>query len=240
MKTLALTNRNLKETIRDPISLVLTAALPAVLLLIFQVFAQFDPIFGPTALTPGIIVFGMVMVMFSAAMLLARDRETALFSRLMTAPVRPSEFVTGYGLPYVPVVIGQAAILFAIGAILGMEVQGNFLLVILVLLLAGVLFIGLGMIVGTLFTVKQVPFVYTAILLLTIFGGAWMDLEAMGGVLAQVGDWFPFAHAIDAVRDVMVDGAGFSAIASDFYWVLGYTVSIGALAVVLFRRRMLE
>ena len=103
-----------------------------------------------------------------------------------------------------------------------------------------VTYIGLGMIAGAAFSYKQVPFVYMVVLLLTIFGGAWMDLKEIGGVFQSVGDVFPFAHAIYAVRDVMIDGAGFSEVATDFYWVLGYAVVTVAAAVLLFRRRMVE
>lgn len=237
---MALTLRNIKETVRDPLSLALTIALPAVLLLIFQTFGQFDEIFQPTQLTPGIVVFGFVMVMFSAAYLLARDRESALFSRMLTTPVRPREFVTGYALPYLPVALVQAAVLYGIGALLGMEINGSIWLVLLLITVTAILFIGLAMIVGALFSSKQVPFAYTAILLLAIFGGAWMNLDAIGGGFAAVGSWFPFAHALDAIRDVMAQGVGFSAIATDFYWLVGYTLVIGVAAVFAFRRRMVE
>lgn len=240
MNSFALTTRNFKETLRDPLSLLLTVALPAVLLLIFQIFAEFDPIFEPSALTPGIVMFGFVMVMFSAALLLSKDRETALFSRLLTAPLRSSGFVNGYSLPFLPVALLQALILFGIGALIGMQIAGSAWLVLMVLVVTAVFFIALAMIMGALFSTKQVPFVYTFVLLLTIFGGAWMNLDAIGGALAMVGDWFPFAHALDAMRDVMVEGAGFAAIASDFYWVVGYAIAFAFLAVVAFRRRMYE
>ncbi len=240
MKSTALTIRNLKETMRDPMSLALTIALPAALLLIFQTFGRFDEIFQPTQLTPGIVVFGFVMVMFSAAYLLAKDRESALFSRMLTTPLKPREFVTGYALPYLPVALAQAAVLFGIGAILGMEINGSIWLVLLLVAITAILFIALAMIIGALFSSKQVPFAYTAILLLAIFGGAWMNLDAIGGGLAAVGDWFPFAHAMDAIRDVMADGAGFGAIATDFYWLAGYTVLIAIAAVFVFRGRMVE
>jgi hypothetical protein len=38
----------------------------------------------------------------------------------------------------------------------------------------------------------------------------------------------------------MIDGAGFGEIAPDFLWVLGYTLAAAALAVFLFRRKMVE
>ena len=96
------------------------------------------------------------------------------------------------------------------------------------------------MLLGSLLTSKQVPTVWTAVNLPTIFGGAWVPLEALGGAFQSAMYALPFAHAIDAARDVMVYGVGFSDIATDFYWVLGYTVVFFALGIFLFRRRMVE
>ena len=148
--------------------------------------------------------------------------------------------MVGYSLPYLPVAMAQALLIFAVAALFGLEVAGSVGPVILVLLLMAVLFIGLGMLTGVLFTSRQVPFVYMVILLLAIFGGTWVDIQSIGGVFLTVGNLFPFAHALDAVRDVMVDGAGLSDIATDLYWVIGYTVLVVVLAVVAFRSKMQE
>ena len=240
MRSLELAKRNFKEVWRDPLSLGITVGLPVLMLLVLQVFGSVDVFFSPTVLTPGIVLFGFVMLMFSAAMTLSRDRESALFSRLLTAPLRSSDFVAAYSLPYVPVAIIQGILLFVIGAILGLEVAGSVALVFLVLLVTAFLYIGLGMIMGSLLPLAPLSGAYAVVLLLTIFGGAWMDLEAIGGAFQSVGNALPFAHALDATRDVMLNGAGFAAIATDFYWVLGYTVVVVVLALVFFRRRMVE
>ena len=121
-----------------------------------------------------------------------------------------------------------------------MEINGSLILVFLDPGCDSMLLVALGMICGSLLTMAPLPFAYMVVLLLAIFGGAWMDLEAIGGAFQTVGDLFPFAHALDATRDVMIDGAGFGAIASDLYWVLGYTVLVVALALVFFRRKMTE
>ena len=240
MRSLELAKRNFKDVWRDPLSLGLTIGLPAVMLLVLQALGGVAEFFTPTVLAPGIVLFGFVMLMFSAAMALSRDRESALFSRLLTAPLRPNEFVAAYSLPYIPVAIIQVGLIFGFGALLGLDIDGNAGLVFLILLVSAVFYIELGMILGVAFTVKQVPFLYATILLLTIFGGAWMDLEEIGGAFQSVANFLPFAHALDATRAVMVDGAGLADIATDFYWVLGYTVITGFVAVLLFRRRMQE
>jgi ABC-2 type transport system permease protein len=131
-------------------------------------------------------------------------------------------------------------LVFAIAALLGLEISGNLGLVFLVLFVMSIGYIGLGMVVGSLFTYKQVPGVYSAVLLLTIFSGAWFDLEVFGGVFQSIMNVFPFAHALDATRDVIVNGVGFSDIAMDFLWILGYTLVFFALGGFLFRRRMVE
>ena len=232
--------RNFREIWRDPLSLGITIALPVLLLLVLQAFGEVDAFFTPTVLAPGIVLFGFVMLMFSAAMTLSRDRESAFFSRLLTAPVGARDFVAAYSLPYLIVAVIQAILLFIIGALLGLEINGNVGLVILVLFVTAILYIGLGMILGSLLPLAPLSGAYAVVLLLTIFGGAWMDLEAIGGVFQTIGNALPFAHALDATRDVMVGGAGFSAIATDFYWVLGYTLVSIALALFFFRRRMVD
>jgi len=240
MRFVELAKRNFKEMYRDPLSLGLAIGLPVGLLLILQTLSRFGSTWTPTYLAPGMVIFGFAMLTFSSGMILARDRESALLSRLLTAPLRANDFISAYSLPYIPVAIIQIVVLFAIGGLLGLEISGNAGLVFLVLFVMSVGYIGLGMILGSLFTSTQVPIVWISVNLLTIFGGAWFPLEEIGGVIQSTMNALPFAHALYAARDVMVQGVGFSDVAIDLYWVLGYTLAFFALGVFLFRRRMVE
>ena len=240
MRSVALARRNFIEVWRDPLSISLTIALPIGMLLVLMLLEGVDPFFTATSLTPGVVLFGFVMLMFSAALALSRDRESALFSRLLTAPLRSNDFVTGYSIPYLPVAIIQTMALFAVGLFLGLEMNGNMGLLIFILLAMAVFYIAAGMILGVTFSSKTVTFPYMVILLLTIFGGAWMDVNAIGGPIQAVGNVFPFAHAIDAARGIMIDGADLATVASDLWWILGYTVVAAVIAVVVFRRKMVE
>lgn len=240
MSYLELSKRNAKELWRDPLSLGLTIGLPVLMLVVLQALSDVDEFFGATTLTPGIVLFGFVMLMFSAALTLSKDRESALFARLLTTPLTANGFAAGYSVPYLPIAIAQSIVIFAVGLIFGLDVAGSMLLLTLILLLAAILFIGLGMIIGAWFTTKQVPFVYMVVLLLAIFGGAWFDVEAIGGVFKTVGDLFPFTHTLAAARDVMVEGAGFGDVAGDLAWLAAYTLVVAAAAVWVFKRRLQE
>ena len=241
MRSTELAKRNLKEVLRDPLSLGIAIALPLLLLVTLQALGgEETPYMSPTLLTPGIILFGFVMVMFSSAMILSKDRETALLARLLTAPLRSNEFVTGYSAPYLLVAVMQWIVLMVVGVVFGLTIAGPMAAVVLVFALMAIFYVALGMILGATLTVAQTSGAYAVVLLLTIFGGAWFDLEAIGGVFLTVGDLLPFKHALDASRAVMADGAGFADIAGDLFWIGGYAIGAVLLAIGAFRRRMLE
>jgi len=243
MRFVELAIRNFKEMLRDPISTGLELGIPAGFLVIFWALGRSmgdESFLTTTMLVPGIAVFGFAFLLMFSAMMLSRDREGALLSRLLTAPLKPRDFILSYSLPYIPMVILQIALCFGIGALLGLEMPGNAGLAFLVLLVMGICSVELGMILGLLFNVNQVSGVGSVIItLVALLGGIWIDLGTIGGVFYGVGNALPFAHAIGAARDAMI-GASFSSIATDFYWVLGYTLVFFALGTFLFRRRMVE
>lgn len=241
MNALALATRNEKEAVRNPLSLGLNLLLPPALLLVLESFGGGDvETLEATFLTPGVALFGFVMLMFTSSMLLARDRETALFDRLRSAPLRSHDFVVAYGLPAWIVAAAQAVMLFTIGWLLGMETEGSLLLVAVVLVLMAIFYVSLGLAAGAVMTVSATTGAYTAVLLLTVFGGTWFDLDEIGGPVRTVAGYLPFAHAVDAMRAVLGDGASFGDIAGDLAWVTAYTVGAAALAVAAVARRMRE
>lgn len=241
MRSTYLARRNALEMLRDPLSLGIAVALPLVLLFALEALGGAStPYLTATLLTPGIVLFGFVMIMFSSAMILARDRETSLLARLLTAPVRSRDFVAGYSLPYLAIALLQGAVLLAVGGLLGLEVVGSIVPVVIVLALMAVFYVALGLVFGALLTVAQTSGAYAVVLILTIFGGAWFDLEEIGGVFLTIGDLLPFKHALDATRAVLADGAGFGDVAADIAWVAGYAAVAALLAVVSFHRRTRE
>lgn len=245
MKSRALAARNLRELIRDPLSVGLTLALPLLIYVVLRALGsaigdENAPALTAAALVPGAVLFGLAMLMFMAATLISRDRESALFSRLLTTPLSANQFAAAYALPYLPVAVVQIAAVLIAGVLIGLDLGSGTGIALGVLGLMAVFYVACGIILGSLLTVNQVSAGYTVILLLTIFGGAWFDLSEIGGTFQTVGDAFPFAHAIDAVKAAMIDGGGISDVASDVYWVIGYTAVVVVVAVVVFRSRMVE
>ena len=236
MKVISLSGRNMKEVYRDPVSVLLGLAMPVALLILFSSIhkkVQLD-MFSPQMLTPGIIIFCFAFLIMFSAILLSKDRQTALLTRLFTAPLKPSDFILAYILPFLPLALFQTIICLIVGTILGATFQ-NLILAILVFFVAAIICISLGMILGSIFTVNQVPGVGSLIITaIGLFCGAWTPLKTMGGVFETIGYALPFAHAVDAARGLLT-GSSFADIRGNFYFTLIYALILFVLAILSFR-----
>ena len=94
MKTLTLSVRNIKEILRDPLTIIFSLGFPVVLLLLLSAIQANIPVslFEIQSLAPGITVFGLSFMTLFSATLIAKDRQSALLQRLYTAPLSPSHF----------------------------------------------------------------------------------------------------------------------------------------------------
>ncbi len=81
MRILNFANRNLKEIIRDPLSIIFAILLPLFLLFIFQQFEIPNEVYQIENFTPGIVVFSFSFITLFTAMLVAKDRGTSLLTR---------------------------------------------------------------------------------------------------------------------------------------------------------------
>ncbi|HII83900.1 MAG TPA: ABC transporter permease [Methanobacterium subterraneum] len=239
MRFLSLASRNLKEIYRDPLSIAFGVAMPAVFLILFISISKNAPIgiFTANGLTPAVAVFSFGFLTLFSAMLLAKDRESAFLTRLLTTPLTSLDFISAYILPFLPIAVLQITICFAIGSFYGVTINSNLLFALIIIFTMALGCIGLEMIIGSLFTEKQAPGVSSIVIVfISIFGGCWMDLKMVGGIFGTIGYTLPFAYAIDAARAVL-NGSGFFDIVTDFYWVLGYTLIFFFVGIFCFRWR---
>jgi len=239
MRFYSLAVRNLKEIYRDPVSILLGLIMPLALLILFSSIQKnigLD-IFSPQSLTPGIIVFSFTFLMMFSSILLAKDKQSAFLVRLFTTPLRPSDYILSYILPFLPLAFFQALICIIAGIILGATFSNIFIALLLFLLIA-LMCISLGVIIGSLFSVNQAlgigSFLITAI---GLFSGVWMDLKMAGGIFETIGYALPFAHAVDASKGLL-SGSSFGDISGSFYVVVIYTVILFLLAILSFRWTM--
>jgi ABC-2 type transport system permease protein len=189
---------------------------------------------------PGIAVYGLMILISTAAEIIAGDREKGFLSRMFTTPARPWDFILGYSLPFIPVLIFSTLIYLGVGMALGLTVVGNLGHAFLIFFLIGLCSIGIGMIVGSLVkSESQAGVSWIFIVPMAMISGAWFTVDRMPSAVKSVAEVLPFIHAIDASRAVL-NGSSFSAIILDLYWLAGWAVVLFATGIVLFRRTMVS
>jgi ABC-2 type transport system permease protein len=239
MKFYRLADRNLKEIYRDPVSLLLGLLMPVVLLILFSSIQKnvHLEIFSPQSLTPGIIIFCFAFLIMFSAVLLAKDRQSSFLIRLFTTPLKPSDYILSYMIPFIPVAFFQTVVCLLVGSALG-ATFGNVFGAFLIFILFAVACISLGIIMGSLFTVNQVSAIGSIVITaIGLFSGAWMDLEMVGGVFETLGYALPFVHAVEASRGLL-SGSGFGDIAGSCLIISVYAIILFFLAIASFRWAM--
>lgn len=233
MRFTSLALRNLKEIFRDPITLLLGVAMPLLLLVLFSSLQNLGggiEIFSPQMLTPSLVIFSFSFVIMFSGTLLGKDSKTAFLTRLMSTPLKPIDFLLAYLLPFLPVVAFQIVVCYSVGFLLGISIS-NIGLTILVFFLMALLSISMGIILGSLFTLNQISGIGSLLItIVSLFSGAWMDLRMIGGIFESVGYVMPFAHSIDALKELSKGGT-FNDIQSSFIWVFVYSFIFFVLAV---------
>lgn len=240
MKLLAFATRNSKEILRDPLNLVFGIGFPLAILLLLSAIQANIPVemFVLDKLIPGIAVFGLSFISIFSGMLIAQDRGTSFLMRLFTTPLSASDYIMGYTLPLLPMAILQIAISFIAAFFLGMPVNTDVLLSLIVIMPTAVLFIGIGLLAGSIFNEKQVSSICGALLtnLSAWLSGTWFDLSLIGGWFKGIAYRLPFAHAVDAGRAAI--SGDYSSILPHLWWVIGYALVIMVIAVIVFRKKM--
>lgn len=240
MKTLVFSSRNTKEILRDPLNLAFGLGFPLVVLMLLSAIQANVPVdlFKIDKLTPGIVIFGLSFVSLFSGMLISKDRSTSFLTRLFASPLTSSDFILGYALPLMPMALAQSAICFAAAFILGLPININILIALVVIIPSAIFFISFGLLAGSIFTDKQVGGICGALLtnLCAWLSGAWFDLNLVGGAFKTIANLFPFVHAVDATKAAV--RGDFASIFPDLWWVIGYAVVITVIAIVVFRRKM--
>lgn len=240
MRLLAFSRRNLRELVRDPLTLLFGAGFPVAVLLLMTAIQSHIPValFQPERLTPGIAVFGQSLLTLFSATTLARDRESAFLARLYTTPLTAAEFLLGYLLPILPLALLQSLLCYGTAAVLGLPVTVRMASAAALTLPCALFFIAMGLLCGSLFTVKQVGSLCGALLtnLCAWLSGAWFDLELVGGVLRRIAYALPFVHGVELQRAALAGDLPW--LLPHLPWILGYGAATMAVAIWAFVRQM--
>lgn len=235
----ALAGRNLREILRDPLSLIFLLAMPlAMLFLFYYAFHELTPQFEMKYLAPGLVVFSQSFLTLFTGLIISVDRGTDYLARLYVTPARSYEFVLSYLTAMLPVSLLQSVVFFAVAGI----VDPSFFSVHLLIaapasLVSAVLFIGFGLLLGSLCREKAIGGVASIIIAgQSMLSGMWFPLEGLSDGFIGFMNALPFRPAAQWLTGV-TSGAGDADWVRHLLILLGYTVVITAAGILVFARQ---
>ena len=190
-KVLNFYNRNVKETLRDPIIYIFCLGFPIAMFVLFYFINKYSggntPIFELNSLLPGIMVFSYSFVMLTIAIMVSKDKQTFFLKRLFSSPMKSYHFILGYFLLGLFIALFQTIICIITGMFFSLISNaifvsfGKIMLLVLSQLPIILINIFLGILLGTLFNDKTAPGICSVFISISgILGGCWMPLETMG------------------------------------------------------------
>lgn len=241
-RILTLTKRNIKEILRDPLSLIFTLGMPlAMEILFYLIFHGMTSQFEMKYLAPGIVVFSEAFLSLFVGLLIAIDRGTSFLTRLYISKARSYEFIFAYALSIVPIVAVQSVLFFAVGVIFDPSIFGlGMLLAIPMSFVTALLYIALGILFGSLCNEKSIGGVASIVIAgQSVLSGMWFPTEGLNSGILTVMKVLPFKNATMIIQNTM---NGYTDALYDLVIplliVLAYTIAAFVAAVLVFKSKM--
>ena len=194
----------------------------------------------PTFMVPGILVVLVTMIgTFLSAMNIVREKEIGTIEQLNVTPIRKYQFITGKLLPFWLISLFELAFgLLIAKLIFHIPMLGSLPLIFAVAGVYMLVMLGLGLWIST-FTDTQQQAMFIAWFFMVVFilmGGLFTAIESMPMWAQQLTLLNPIAYFIEVVRNVLLKGAGFRAIQTQFWTLVVFAVVMLSLAVRQYRK----
>ncbi len=185
-------------------------------------------------LVPGLMAFIlMVILTVSTAFSIVREKERGTMEQIMVSPVRPGELILGKMIPYTLISLASAHIILFLGWVLfGVGIRGNYLLLLLAIVLFLICGLGQGVLISTITKTQQVAFliaILTTFLPTFILSGFVFPVRNMPAFVKAVTYLVPAKYFLEILRAVILKGAGLEAFWHQLLFLLGF----GAAAIGL-------
>lgn len=241
MKFWVFAKRNIKEIMRDWLSLIFGILFPIVLILLLTLIQTSIPTgenpFTINKLAPGMVIFGLSFISLFSGLLISKDRNSSFMTRLMSSPMKSSDFIFGYTLPLIPMALMQTSVCFICALFLGLEANISIIYAIFASIPSAILFIGIGILCGSLFNEKQVGGVCGALLtnLSAWLSGIWFDVSLVGGWFESIANALPFIHAVNVEK--MIIAHNYTNLLPELLWVIGYAIVVISISIYVFLKK---
>ncbi len=192
-------------------------------------------------LVPGLI--GMNLMgggLFGVGFVLVDMRVRKLFKRLIATPMRHGDFLLAILASRLLFLIPEMVLLLLFGwLVLGVPIYGSVVTLVVVILVGATAFAGLGLLLGcrTEKTETMSGYINAIMLPMYLMSGIFFSSRRFPDAVQPLIQALPLTQLIDALREVMLEEAGFAKIGWRLAILAAWAIICFALALRFFRWR---
>lgn len=194
------------------------------------------------SILPGLMAIVLAMPALSAALSLAKERETGSLESLMATPIRRDQLLLGKVIPYIVVGLIDIFLFMLIGLLIfGVPFRGK----LIDLLLFSSLFLfanlGIGLFVSSLVRTQMAVLVIAGLIFIMPAvneSGIFYPLYAMSEDAQTQSMIWPSTHYVVIARGIFLKGVSLPILASDGLFLLGIGLIVNGLAVWRLKKKI--
>jgi len=196
---------------------------------------------------PGIIVFSIVMLMFTAGMIFIRDIEDNTLSRLKITKMTILDYIGGVTVMQVVVAAMSVILTFFTAVAFGFTSNGSLWVAILIGAITYLSIVGITLIIVS-FCKNSIIFLTAGnipLFILMFMSGAMLPIPRkpilqFGERIVAWNDFLPPTHAVNALNKVATQGENFRGVLYEISFLTLLTIIYFIIGVFLFKRKHLK
>jgi len=193
-------------------------------------------------IAPGIMAMTVMMsVMTGLPAAISQEKEVGTLDGMMVAPINRLSIIVGKTLAQTARGLLQGVIILVLASLLfGISIQGSIVLVFALLLLGVFSFVGLGVVLTSFAKDQETATMVMMTLMfpMMFLSGVFFPVQQMPWYMQTISKALPLTYAADALRKVMVLGAGIPEITTELTVLIAFGAVMIAIAVPVFKRAM--
>jgi len=193
-------------------------------------------------IAPGIMAMTVMMsVMTGLPVAISQEKEIGTLDGMMVAPINRLSIILGKTLAQTARGLLQGTVILVLAVFLfHVSIQGNILLVFALLLLGVFSFVGLGIVITSFAKDQETAqmMMMTLMFPMMFLSGVFFPIQQMPWYMQDISRVLPLTYAAQALRKVMVLGAGIPDITTELTVMIVFGAILTAIAVPVFRRMM--
>ncbi|QKJ64310.1 ABC transporter permease [Flavobacterium sp. M31R6] len=193
-----------------------------------------------TYMVPGILVLLVTMItLFLSAMNIVREKELGTLEQINVTPIQKHQFIIGKLFPFwiLGLVILTVGLLIA-KLVFNVPMLGNLGLIYGFTAVYLLLILGMGLFISNHSdTQQQAMFIsWFFMVIFILMSGLFTPIESMPQWAQNITLFNPIRYFVEIVRMVMLKGATFSDITTQFFIITTYAVVLNTLAVLSYKK----